>query len=355
MVNSDKSLEWLTKNNGLPENMKDLTKEQLSKLGKLQWEARQIAAKKMMKLKGKGDGIVVDGTGASLDVMSKQVKEFRDKGYDVQMLFVETSLKTALERNKARKERSLLDNIVIKNHGKVQGNKEAFKELFGDNFAEVKTDKLKQGDPMPSDVVYKIDNFTKSYENRRLTAEEFATEGKQISEKGGKFDFKEFDVVEKGEKGPFFNKAMGRIKKFGNKDNFILTARPHAAKKAIYDFLKAQGLEIPLKNIATLENSTAEAKALWMLERFKEGYNDFYFADDAIQNVKAVKNILNQLDVKSKVQQALASENFDLKFNEIVEYSRGVPTKTSFLKQEAQQAGKTPKYKFFIPSSINFV
>ena len=37
---------------------------------------------------------------------------------------------------------------------------------------------------------------------------------------------------------------------------------------------------------------------------FYEGYNDFYFADDALPNVRAVKDILEQFDVKSKVQQA---------------------------------------------------
>ncbi len=32
-----------------------------------------------------------------------------------------------------------------------------------------------------------------------------------------------------------------------------------------------------------------------------EGYNDFYFADDAYKNVKAVQDALSVLDVKSKV------------------------------------------------------
>ena len=43
---------------------------------------------------------------------------------------------------------------------------------------------------------------------------------------------------------------------------------------------------------------------MWMLEKFSEGYNDMYFADDAMQNVKAVKDVLDQLDVKSKIQRA---------------------------------------------------
>ena len=35
-------------------------------------------------------------------------------------------------------------------------------------------------------------------------------------------------------------------------------------------------------------------------DKVGEGYNDFYFADDALQNVQAVKNMLDQFDVKSK-------------------------------------------------------
>ena len=354
IVDSDISLVWLKKNHGLPENMNDLTSKQLSTLGKLQFKSYEIAKEKMMKFQGKGDGIVVDGTGGSYKAMLEKVKAFKDKGYDTQMLFVETSLETALARNKARKERSLLDNIIIKNHGKVQGNKKAFKELFSDNFAEVKTDNLKIGDPMPPELTNKVNRFTKSYENRRLTAEEFANEGKDILDKNGKFDFKEFDVIKEGEKGPFFNKAMSRIKKFGNKDNFILTARPHAAKEAIHRFLKSLGLEIPIENIATLENSTSEAKAMWMLERFAEGYNDFYFADDAIKNVEAVKNTLNQLDVKSKVQQSnrLNSENLGPDLNKMLEESRDIGKEKIFSRAKATVRGTDPNYKTVVPYSV---
>ena len=58
--------------------------------------------------------------------------------------------------------------------------------------------------------------------------------------------------------------------------------------------LKTQGVKIPLENITGLGNSTGEAKALWMLDKFAEGYNDIYFVDDALPNVEAVQNVLNQ-------------------------------------------------------------
>jgi len=56
----------------------------------------------------------------------------------------------------------------------VQGNKESFKELFGENFSEVNTDKLKQTDPMPAGLVTKVDDFTRGYIKGRLDAGEFA-------------------------------------------------------------------------------------------------------------------------------------------------------------------------------------
>ena len=85
---------------------------------------------------------------------------------------------------------------------------------------------------------------------------------------------------------------------------YVITARPPSSQVPIHEFLKSQGLNIPLENIKALGNSTGEAKAMWMLEKFSEGYNDMYFADDAMQNVKAVKSVLDQLKVKSKVVQA---------------------------------------------------
>ena len=313
IVNSDISLEWLKKNSGLPENMNDLTKEQLSKLGSLQAESRKIARRKMMKYQGNADGVVIDGTGGSIKAMTKLVNEFKDKGYDVSMVFVETSLETALERNRNRKERSLLDKIVIRNHEAVQGNKEGFKEMFGERFMEVKTDNLTQKDPMPTDLVSKMDDFVTSYKKVRLDAEEFATQGADILEQGGEFDFSEFNVVTEGAPGPMFKTAFDRAQKYGTKDTYVLTARPAASEKPIHEFLKSQGLNIPLENITGLGNSTGEAKAEWMLEKFSEGYNNMYFADDAIQNVKAVKDVLDQLDIKSKVVQAKIKFSKDIK------------------------------------------
>jgi predicted kinase len=350
IVNQDISLEWLMKNHGLPKDMREFTSEQRSQFGKLGHQARQIAMRKRLKFQGKGDGVIVDGTGASIKSMEKLVKEFRDKGYDAQMVFVETSKDVSVARNKARKERSLKTSIVESTWDKVMGNKEAFKKMFGERFAEVNTDKLKQNDPMPAELISKLDAFTKGYIKDRLNAGEFADRGSKLLEEGAKFDFSEFNVVTQGSPGPFFKKALDRAKKYGTKDQFVLTARPPESARPIHEFLKSQGLNIPLENITGLGNSTAEAKAMWMLKKFEQGYNDMYFADDAIQNVKEVKNVLEQLDVKSKVQQAKFSKNKNLskEFNEILEnkFDVGAHKKYSEAKAKMVGAGKG-KFKFW--------
>jgi predicted kinase len=354
IVNQDISLEWLKKNSGLPADMRDLNKEQRSTLGKLGHQARGIAKRKMLKFQGRGDGVVVDGTGASLKQMQKLVAEFEAKGYDVSMVFVETSLPVALDRNRARKERSLLDVIVRKNHEAVMNNKEAFKEIFGDRFMEVNTDTLTQKDQMPKELIDQMHDFVFSYEKRRLDAAEFAEQGDSILEEGGEFDFSEFNNVVDGTPGPLLQKARNRADKYGTQDMFVLTARPQASAKAIHEFLKSQGLNIPISNITGLGNSTGNAKAQWMLSKFAEGYNDIYFVDDAIQNVDAVKQVLDQLDIKSNVVQAKRqfSKSASQNFNTILEESQGTSRDRTFSAAEAKRAGKNKGWwRIFVPPS----
>jgi hypothetical protein len=186
----------------------------------------------------------------------------------------------------------------------------------------------------------------------KINATEFAKRDAELTNKGAKYDFSEFNKVIDGKKGPLFDLAMKRQGKFSSKDIFILTARPAEAALAIHKFLKGIGLEIPLENIKGLENGSPKAKAEWVKDKFIEGYNDFYFADDAIKNVKAVKNLLNQLDVKSDVQQALYSRDMSAEFNKILEGATGIGANKVYSKAKAQVRGASKgRFKFWIPPS----
>ena len=156
-----------------------------------------------------------------------------------------------------------------------------------------------------SNVLYTMPDGSKG----KLTAEQFAKDGDRLMAEGAVYDFNEFSEVVQGSKGPFFEKAMARNKKFGNENVYILTARPANSARAIHEFLKGIGLDIPLANITGLANSSPEAKANWLVGKAAEGYNDFYFADDAKGNVKAVDKALGKIGVKKKVELADPSDN----------------------------------------------
>lgn len=201
------------------------------------------------------------------------------------------------------------------------------------------------------------DNFviaTKGKETKRIASSEWPVVGDKMVKEGWKMDFSDFNKVTNGRPGPLMQKMKNQIKKYGPENVFILTARAKESQGAIHEYLKSEGIEIPLKNITGLGNSTGEAKALWMLEKFSEGYNDMYFVDDAISNVKAVKDVLSQLDIKSSVQQALMTKNLSIDVNNIMEHSLNIKNKKVFSTAEGKVRGRDKKRrKFFMTDSAS--
>jgi hypothetical protein len=201
-----------------------------------------------------------------------------------------------------------------------------------------------------SNVLYTLPNGKKG----KLNATEFALRSGELEAQGAKFDFSEFEKVIKGRKGPMFEKALARNKKFGNANVFILTARPDSAKYAIHEFLKGIGLNIRLENIIGLSDGDPQAKANWVISKVAEGYNDFYFADDAYKNVKAVQEVLEAADVKSKVHQAKVqfSQNLNKEFNKILEGVTGIPADETISEAMSRiKARLNEKFRFFVPFS----
>ena len=203
-----------------------------------------------------------------------------------------------------------------------------------------------------SDVLYTMPDGAEG----KLNAEQFASDGSTLLSEGAVFDFSEFNKVTEGKKGPLFKVAQTIAAKRGTEDVFVLTARAPESQLAIYEFLKSQGLDIPLKNITGLGDSTGDAKARWILDKAADGYNDFYFADDAPQNVKAVKDALSVLDVKSKTQQAKIkfskSLDLDKDFNDIIENKTGIASDKTYARVKAEVAGANKgRFNFFIPPS----
>ena len=81
-------------------------------------------------------GLIIDGTGKDYDKIASQSKDLRQLGYDTHMIFVNTSLDTALQRN-AERPRSVPDSIVVKSWNEVQSNIGSFSQHFRENFIVV--------------------------------------------------------------------------------------------------------------------------------------------------------------------------------------------------------------------------
>tara|TARA_R100001594_G_scaffold138808_1_gene182682 strand:+ start:11255 stop:21055 length:9801 start_codon:yes stop_codon:yes gene_type:complete len=175
----------------------------------------------------------------------------------------------------------------------------------------------------------------------RITPAEFAKRHRELEEMGAAFDFSEFNKVVDGKKGPLFNKLQKAVNKFGNENVFILTARPQESATAIQVFLEGMGVKLKIENITGLEDGRPIAKAQFVVNKAAEGYNDFYFADDIMANVKAVKRVLDIVDVKSNVQQALAAKNLSKDINAMIEYSTGIGKEKTYSAAKAGLAGKS--------------
>ena len=75
-------------------------------------------------------GQVVDGTGKDYNKIRGHRQLYKDLGYDTYMVFVNTSLEVALERNQMRP-RKLGDHMVTQMWQEVQNNLGKFQKLFG--------------------------------------------------------------------------------------------------------------------------------------------------------------------------------------------------------------------------------
>ena len=176
-----------------------------------------------------------------------------------------------------------------------------------------------------------------------LTAGEFAVQAEELTANGAEFDFSNFENVDISTlEGPMVSEARKKQAKFGPKDIFVVTARPGASAEAIQIFLKNIGLNIPISNITGLGNGDPQAKADWFLEKATEGYNDFYFSDDSLLNVQQVKNVLDQIDVKSDVQQAIADKptRLNKEFNKQIEEVTGKEDFKKYSDARARLEGK---------------
>lgn len=127
VVNSDDAFEMAMKKAGM-----ELTPDNIfsDKGQSIRGGAKRLTNKKMQMYINGRLGLVVDGTGKDPMKIARQAIRMRALGYDTAMIFVNTDLDTALERNKMRA-RTLPDDMVTKAWKDVQKNIGKFQTMFG--------------------------------------------------------------------------------------------------------------------------------------------------------------------------------------------------------------------------------
>ena len=151
MVNSDKELKYLLNKFGFGTDLDSLPDEVFSNLTNpkdpkysgLRNFAKDLTAERRRLYQNGRLGMIVDGTGDDFQKIAGEKAELEKIGYQTYMIFVNTTLEVALERNENR-DRVLPEKIVSDSHKEVNRNIGAFQGLFGSgNFMIVDNNEFK--------------------------------------------------------------------------------------------------------------------------------------------------------------------------------------------------------------------
>ena len=150
ILNSDDHFERLLKDAGLDAKMPP---EEKQPRDVARARAKQLTiAQRKNYLFGRL-GLIIDGTGKDYDKIAYQARELEGLGYDTHMIFVNTSLDVALQRNKER-DRSVPEPLAVKSWNAVQRNIGKFSNFFKGNFIIV--DYNNKDDDMMQEVFKRV-------------------------------------------------------------------------------------------------------------------------------------------------------------------------------------------------------
>ena len=160
LINSDPEFEYFLKKVGIdPKDLASLSDEEFKKATEGDESPRGKAqklkdTKQMLYTKGRL-GLLIDGTGDNYAKIKKKNTELKNMGYDTYMLFINTTLEVAQERN-VQRDRQLPEKLVKKIWTDVQKNMGKFQTLFGSNFRIIDNSKTRsaQRDPGAGVVIF---------------------------------------------------------------------------------------------------------------------------------------------------------------------------------------------------------
>ena len=110
-------------------------------------------------------GLIIDGTGRDVDKISRAKEKLVTMGYSCMMVFVNTSLDIAQERNLNR-DRTLPPEEVEKMWNAVQNNMMKFQQLFGDGKFQIVDNNGGLEDPERAENFHKVEKNITAFISR---------------------------------------------------------------------------------------------------------------------------------------------------------------------------------------------
>ncbi len=163
IVNSDVTFEKLIKDADIDLDFRNMSPEREKERDVIRAKAKAITQRQQSNLIAGRLGLVIDGTGKEYDKISSQATGLRNLGYETYMIFVNTSLDTALDRNNKRR-RKLPADIVKDSWNGVQKNIGKFQNYFGSkNFIIVDNNKADE------DVFNKVFKVIRKLATKKVT------------------------------------------------------------------------------------------------------------------------------------------------------------------------------------------
>jgi dephospho-CoA kinase len=130
VIDSDSAFESKLKKEKITLNFATHNDIEIARRDLIRSKAKAIAGMQMkMALEGRL-GLIIDSTARDVEKIQQQAQNLRSIGYDIHMVFVNTTLEVALERNRNRP-RVLPDAIVIQSHKQIQKNLGRLQRVFG--------------------------------------------------------------------------------------------------------------------------------------------------------------------------------------------------------------------------------
>jgi len=142
VINSDNAFSRALEKEKMSLNMATTDAKEIARRDEIRAKAKATTSTQLkLALEGRL-GLILDSTARDVARIESEANTMKQIGYDVYMVFVNTSLEVALKRNQLRA-RKVPDAIVISNHKQVQNNIGKLQNLFGtSNFVIVDNNKV---------------------------------------------------------------------------------------------------------------------------------------------------------------------------------------------------------------------